>query len=144
MTRQSPAITSTVSDNSPLQRAKPLEGPHVTQPATTQELIADVLLTHLPNDDDAYTAADAILRDPALTVRKRNVTSWSEWEETRDALEALPEGTQIRWRTGIDAHPALAIKVTNVMGKTHWSATELGAITSESIARDNTPIEVIA
>ena len=99
------------------------------------------------NDDDAYTAADALSRDPAITIRPRVVLRGDlhgDWEQVRDALDALPEGAQIRWRTGIDAHPALAIKITNVMGKTHWSATELGAITSESIARDNTPIEVIA
>ena len=67
-----------------------------------------------------------------------------DWETVRDALDALPMGAQIRWCTGIDEHPALAIKITNVMGNTHWSATELGNVTSESIARDNTPIKVIA
>lgn len=115
---------------------------HVTQPATTQELIADVLLTHLPNDDDAYTAADAILRDPALTIRPRRIIWGDHWETIRDALDALPNNTQIRW--GTKATTTLGIKVVNVMGQTRWATTSYGNTKSETIARDNTPIEVIA
>ena len=111
----------------------------MTTPATTQELIADVLLMHLPDDDDAYTAADAILRDPALTVRPRRILT-GEWEAVRDTLEALPEGTQIRWTTGMNPRPELAIHRGH-----RWHCTN-GSLprTSHNIARDNTPIEVIA
>ena len=140
MTRQSPAETGTVTDNSPLQRAKPLEGPTVTQPATTQELIADVLIHHM-NDDDAYTAADALLRDPAIEIRQRIIIWGDRWEMIRDALDALPLGAQIRWRTGYPEQTSFAIQRRRGM----WA--EIGHVahrTSESIARDNTPIEVIA
>lgn len=67
-----------------------------------------------------------------------------DWETVRDALDALPEGTQIRWRTGDPIHVSLAIKIINVVGNTRWSATDGRYMPSESIARDETPIEVIA
>lgn len=115
----------------------------MTQPATTQELIADVLLTHLPNDDDAYTAADALMRDPALTVRPRVILT-GEWETVRDQLERLPEGTQIRWRTGHDEHLSLAIKIASFR-ELRWASTDSARLlNATNIARDNTPIEVIA
>lgn len=117
----------------------------MTTPATTQELIADVLLSHLPNDDDAYTAADAILRDPGVTVRKRNVINRGESRDVAAALDALPIGTQIRWRaTGPQALPTLGIKIENIMGHQLWSTTGLGNLKSIHIAFDNTPIEVLA
>ncbi len=130
-----------------MQQAKS-EGPHVTQPATTQELIADVLLMHLPSDDvpsddDAYTAADAILRDPALTIRPRVILT-GEWETVRDQLERLPEGTQIRWRTGHDEHLSLAIKIASFR-ELRWASTDSARLlNATNIARDNTPIEILA
>ncbi|WP_032402447.1 hypothetical protein [Rhodococcoides fascians] len=63
-----------------------------------------------------------------------------DWETARDALDALPEGAQIRWRTGIVEHTALAIRRGRYWAITGYS----GPLTSESIARDETPIEVIA
>lgn len=114
------------------------EGPHVTQPATTQELIADVLLHHM-NDDDAYTAADAILRDPALTIRPRRIIT-GEWRDVRDALDKLPEGTAIRWFGEYKTRPNVAVRV----GKTWEMNGYQRPLKSETIARDNTPIEVIA
>lgn len=115
----------------------------MTTPATTQELIADVLLTHLPNDDDAYTAADAILQDPAITVRPRRIIT-GEWRDVQAELDALPVGTQIRWSTGIDEHLALGIK-SAIFSQPRWLTTDTaGYLTAENIARDNTPIEVLA
>lgn len=111
----------------------------MTQPATTQELIADVLLTHLPDDDDAYTAADAILRDPALTVRRRVILS-GEWRDVMAALDDLPEGTSIRWFGEYKSRPNLAVRV----GKTWEMNGYQRPLKSENIARDNTPIEVLA
>ena len=68
-----------------------------------------------------------------------------DWETVRDALDALPEGAQIRWRAnGRRALPTLGIKVTNVMGHASWSTTGLGILKATTIARDETPIEVIA
>ncbi|OZE04369.1 hypothetical protein CH249_25900 [Rhodococcus sp. 05-2255-3B1] len=68
-----------------------------------------------------------------------------DWETVRDALDALPEGAQIRWTTGDPVHVALAIKYTNVLGNGRWDATGSGLLLrSETIARDETPIEVIA
>jgi hypothetical protein len=68
-----------------------------------------------------------------------------DWETVRDALDALPEGAQIRWRTGDPIHVALAIKYANVMGKGRWDTTGFGLLlSSDNIARDETPIEVIA
>lgn len=68
-----------------------------------------------------------------------------DWETVRDALDALPEGAQIRWRTGDPIHVALAIKIFNVKGETRWSTTDsIGYVSSENVARDETPIEVIA
>lgn len=110
----------------------------MTQPATTQELIADVLLTHLPNDDDAYTAADALQRDPALTIRPRRIIQ-GEWRDVRDVLDTLPEGTRI-----VIANGDLAVKRDNVFGHPKWRTTRASVESSETIARDNTPIEVIA
>lgn len=63
-----------------------------------------------------------------------------DWETVRDALDALPEGAQIRWRTGIVEYLALAIRRGEYWAITGYS----GPLTSESIARDETPIEVIA
>lgn len=63
-----------------------------------------------------------------------------DWETVRDALDALPEGAQIRWRTGDPIHVALAIH-----RGAHWDATVYGGpLSSDNIARDETPIEVIA
>lgn len=109
----------------------------MTQPATTQELIADVLIHHM-DDDDAYTAADAIVRDPAVTVRPRRIIS-GEWRDVRDALDKLPEGARI-----LIANGDLAVKRTNVLGHPKWRTTRASVESSETIARDNTPIEVIA
>ena len=68
-----------------------------------------------------------------------------DWETVRDALDALPEGAQIRWRAnGPRALPTLAIKITNVIGHAWWWTTGLGNLRAENIARDETPIEVIA
>lgn len=109
----------------------------MTQPATTQELIADVLIPYFPDDDDAYTAADALQGDPAITVRPRVILS-GEWPDVMEALDALPHLTTIRWQS--HDGPTVAIK-------RHGKWIEAGysvARRSESIARDNTPIEVIA
>lgn len=63
-----------------------------------------------------------------------------DWETVRDALDALPEGAQIRWTTGDPIHVALAIH-----RGVHWDATVYGGpLSSDNIARDETPIEVIA
>lgn len=141
MTRQSPAKTSTVTHKHPLQRAKPLEGPTVTQPATTQELIADVLYRHFTDDEEAYQVACEIERDPAIEIRQRIIIWGDRWEMIRDALDALPLGAQIRWRTGYPEQTSFAIQRRRGM----WA--EIGHVahrSSETIARDNTPIEVIA
>ncbi|WP_143545302.1 hypothetical protein [Rhodococcus sp. 15-649-2-2] len=106
-----------------------------------------------PLDLDAIQArADASDADPwpiidddipALIACVRELTPRvleGDWETVRDALDALPEGAQIRWVTGIVEHVALAIR----RGK-YWAITGYsGPLTSESIARDETPIEVIA
>lgn len=64
-----------------------------------------------------------------------------DWETVRDALDALPEGAQIRWRTGDSLHVALSIKLgTGLWQTTGWNRSS----NSYSIARDGTPIEVIA
>jgi len=109
----------------------------VTQPATTQELIADVLLPYFGDDETAYTAAAAITQDPALTVRPRRILS-GEWRYVMAALDALPRLTVIKWQS--HEGPTVAIN-------RHGRWIEAGysvARTSESIARDNTPIKVIA
>lgn len=63
-----------------------------------------------------------------------------DWETVRDALDALPEGAQIRWTTGDPIHVALAIH-----RGAYWDATVYGGpLSSDNIARDETPIEVIA
>lgn len=110
----------------------------MTQPATTQELIADVLNRHFTDDEIAYNVACEIERDPALTVRPRVVIS-GEWRDVRDALDKLPEGTRI-----VIANGDLAVKRDNVFGRPHWRTTRASVESSETIARDNTPIEVIA
>ncbi|MEU3476428.1 hypothetical protein [Rhodococcus sp. NPDC006774] len=118
----------------------------MTQPATTQELIADVLYRHFTDDEQAWNIACEIERDPALTVRPR-VYLMGDRATVLDQLERLPEGAQIRWKTGEPIHVALAIKIVDYAGKNRWSATAMGSsgyISSESIARDNTPIEVLA
>ncbi len=111
----------------------------MTQPATTQELIADVLLPYFGDDEIAYTAADAIVRDPAITIRPRRIIT-GEWRDVRDALDKLPMGAQIRWTTGEPIHTALGIN-----RGAYWNVTTHGGpLTSYNIARDNTPIEVLA
>jgi hypothetical protein len=84
---------------------------------------------------------------PALVARVRELTPRvlkGDWETVRDQLDALPEGAQIRWTTGDPVHVALAIKYTNVLGNGRWDATGCDLLLrSESIARDNTPIEVL-
>ncbi|WP_155288346.1 hypothetical protein [Rhodococcoides fascians] len=63
-----------------------------------------------------------------------------DWETVRDALDALPMGAQIRWTTGDPIHVALAIH-----RGAHWDVTVHGGpLSSDNIARDETPIEVIA
>lgn len=63
-----------------------------------------------------------------------------DWETVRDALDALPEGAQIRWRTGMANRPELAIHRGD-----YWHSTNgPRPIDSDNIARDETPIEVIA
>lgn len=63
-----------------------------------------------------------------------------DWETVRDALDALPEGAQIRWRTGMANRPELAIHRGH-----YWHSTNgPQPIDSDNIARDETPIEVIA
>ncbi|OZE35666.1 MULTISPECIES: hypothetical protein [unclassified Rhodococcus (in: high G+C Gram-positive bacteria)] len=84
---------------------------------------------------------------PALIARVRELEPLvleGDWETVRDALDALPEGAQIRWTTGDPIRISLAVKIINVVGNTRWSATDGRYIPSESIARDETPIEVIA
>lgn len=111
----------------------------MTQPATTQELIADVLYHHMNDDDDAYTAADALMRDPAITVRPRVILQ-GDPQDVEATLDKLPMGAQIRWTTGEPIHTALAIN-----RGAYWNVTTHGGpLTSYNIARDNTPIEVIA
>ena len=64
-----------------------------------------------------------------------------DWETVRDALDALPEGAQIRWTTGLRARPELAVKRKGDL----WSTTAAGLyFTAYNIAKDETPIEVIA
>lgn len=63
-----------------------------------------------------------------------------DWETVRDALDALPEGAQIRWTTGDPIHVALGIN-----RGAYWNVTTPGGpLSSDNIARDETPIEVIA
>lgn len=63
-----------------------------------------------------------------------------DWETVRDALDALPEGAQIRWTTGDPIQVALGIH-----RRARWDVTVYGGpLSSENIARDETPIEVIA
>ena len=113
----------------------------MTTPATTQELIADVLIHHM-NDDDAYTAADALSRDPAITVRPRRIIT-GEWRDVETALDDLPRGTIIRWQEDVITY--VAIKEINMGNGMRWyEAGYRQPRDSESIARDNTPIEVIA
>lgn len=62
-----------------------------------------------------------------------------DWETVRDQLDALPDGAQIRWTTGMDNLPALAIRFSR-----GWKITGYyGSLSSENIARDEQPIEVI-
>lgn len=115
----------------------------MTTPATTQELIADVLYRHFTDDEQAYQVACEIERDPAITIRPRRILS-GEWRDVEAALNALPEGTQVRWQTGYPIRTALGIKST-VFRQPRWLTTDsAGYLTAENIARDNTPIEVIA
>lgn len=80
---------------------------------------------------------------PALVFRLRELEPRvleGDWETVRTALDALPEGAQIRWRTGMANRPELAIHRGH-----HWHSTNgPQPIDSDNIARDETPIEVIA
>lgn len=114
----------------------------MTTPATTQELIADVLYRHFTDDEQAYNVACEIERDLALTIRKRVIITGEE-RDVRDALDALPRGAIIRWQE--DAIAYVAIKELNLGNGPRWyEAGYRMPRTSETIARDNTPIEVIA
>ncbi|MBY4381827.1 hypothetical protein HQO24_10255 [Rhodococcus fascians] len=106
--------------------------------------------THLIEtmDADAEFIAHSRTDIPALVARVRELTPRvleGDWESVRDALDALPEGAQIRWRTGVEGGVALAIQRPSLLGIVAWQLTGYpGYISSESIARDETPIEVIA
>jgi hypothetical protein len=66
-----------------------------------------------------------------------------DWETVRDALDALPEGAVIKWADSDGC--CVALKSSNAMGKSRWfEAGYSHPRASESIARDETPIEVIA
>lgn len=60
------------------------------------------------------------------------------WETVRDSLDALPNASVIRWQS--HDGPAVAIKR---LGRWHEAGYHVTR-TVESIARDNTPVEVIA
>ncbi|KQU33528.1 hypothetical protein [Rhodococcus sp. Leaf233] len=97
---------------------------------------------------DAEFIAHARTDIPALIARVRALEPRvleGDWGTVRDALDSLPEGAQIRWRAnGSRALPTLGIKITNVIGHASWSTTGLGILKATTIARDETPIEVIA
>ena len=103
--------------------------------------------------EDAEFIAHARIDIPTLIAEVRSLRDelngerilvGDDWQAVRDQLDALPEGTQIRWRTGVDEHPALAIK-RRIFGEHRWGTTAHNRpVNSTNIARDNTPIEVIA
>lgn len=92
--------------------------------------------------EDAEFIAHARDDIPALVARVRELTPRvieGEWESVRDQLDALPDGAQIRWRTGFQRHLVLAIRCGR-----RWEMTGYNRLViSESIARDEQPIEVI-
>lgn len=111
----------------------------MTTTLDTTDLIAEHLYRAITDDETAYNVAAAITRDPQLSISRRVVIS-GEWRDVKDALEALPEGTRIDL-----AHGNLGVKRRDVVGRMIWHTTRTaGYETSESIARDNTPIEVLA
>jgi len=87
--------------------------------------------------DLAETLTDTVKR--LIDTMKPRVLE-GDWETVRDALDALPVGAQIRWRTGMANRPELAIHRGH-----YWHSTNgPQPIESDNIARDETPIEVIA
>lgn len=126
------------------------DGVTLTRGIASIALPSDECVLEDPDMDpaDAEFIAHARTDVPALVARVRELTPRvleGDWETVRDALDALPEGAQIRWRAnGRRALPTLGIKVTNVMGHASWSTTGLGILKATTIARDETPIEVIA
>lgn len=116
-----------------------------TRGIASMALPSDECVLEDPDMDpaDAEFIAHARTDIPALIARVRELEPRvleGDWETVRDALDALPMGAQIRWQTGDPIHVALAIH-----RGAHWDATVYGGpLSSENIARDETPIEVIA
>lgn len=106
------------------------------------------LVTDCCSIADAEFIAHSRTDVPTLIARVRELEPRvleGDWETVRDVLDALPEGAQIRWRTGIEGGVALAIQRPSLLGIVAWQLTGYpGYISSEAIARDETPIEVIA
>lgn len=107
----------------------------VARMVSVEDSVADVLMVHFADDQDAYNAAAAVVADPAITVRRRRVLS-GEWRDVKAALDELPEGARI-----VIADGELAVKRHGDC----WSSTRSRNVEgSEGIARDNAPIEVLA
>ena len=103
--------------------------------------VADVLMLHFADDEDAYNAAAAVVADPAIVVRRRRVIA-GEWQAVAAALDELPAGTVILWQAESDRW--VAIKDLSRMGDARWfEAGVQRPRSSESIARDGAPIEVL-
>ena len=71
-----------------------------------------------------------------------------DWETVRDALDALPEGAQIRWQEGYPLHSFVGMKTTSVFGDTRWSSVgsdgSFDHLSSTGIAHNDSAIEVLA
>lgn len=100
--------------------------------------VAEAVLLEL---DVSYEFGQRVVEEHNAFTSARVVLE-GDWETVRDALDALPAGSQIRWSTGDPIRVALAIRRDNsrLWETTGWTRS----ISSHSIARDNTPIEVIA
>ncbi|WP_155288804.1 hypothetical protein [Rhodococcoides fascians] len=92
------------------------------------------------SDLEVVRVRDAV---EALVDRIRDLTPRvlkGDWRDVEAALDALPMGAQIRWTTGEPIHVALGIN-----RGAYWNVTTHGGpLSSYNIARDETPIEVIA
>lgn len=107
-----------------------------------EEAVADVLMLHFSDDEDAYNAAAAVVADPAVTVRRRRVLS-GEWQDVKAALDELPEGSIIAWAD--EDGRCVALKCPAMTTRLEWfEAGHSRPSPSEGLARNGVPIEVLA
>lgn len=101
-----------------------------------------VLMHHIADDQAAHTAAQAVVADPAITVRRRRVLS-GEWPAVLADLDELPDGSIIVWNDE-DDH-CVAIKSVTAAGSLAWfEAGYQRPIAVETLAGHCVPFEVLA